>query len=648
MDEKYFKELKNMKKALPHIYYFPMIRGMTSTEIRMKMKIGSEAYFRENYERSIKEYTSVFNAVNIFGCQYLCITEKEFLTLTYALANALSFSSSKQDMDYALSLFTSLKKDNFPAAYYGKAKLLINKYERYQDGKMCCISGLSSIENNCVNKKYTWPGTLIIIEETKTENLKVLLNTLKKSTSQSKQIISGNSFINNLHFPSENSNYENIPLRAECRYDGCSLDRNIKTTCSSDGYYIIQCTNHCYIYYHSKCWRLIKKSKILINSKKEFLSETCLTPDCNGIINIIEIYNKKNELQKQVTMQNGNNFEEKYRKNKLERRMEKKELKKQRTKTLSSSFDDESDKNITSEDNSNSSGISEILLNNEPKKKIETNRMKEECNTNFKQNCKKNEISQNVLLNGKIEPFKDLAKENKTWNDGEVEWNQQIGNFNEKENCFIDENEILRKKIQQKEEEILKLIRKQNEAVKYCFELKKNFCLDKMGECIITAEKNMSLLQNRYLSQCSCDRGNINIVEEISRWQKYIDECNAISKKYIDEIDLYLERVAKDNLLIDLRKFDVPLSPSKPQSISDWQVMVECPICFEIILSPEEECTPCDHKFHKKCLEVWKKKNSSCPVCRTPIRSCQDRTYVQAWGHVDIGSSEIDEDFPPL
>lgn len=639
MDEKYFIELKNMKKDLPHIYYFPMIRGMTSTEVRMKMKIGSEAYFRENYDRSIKEYTSVFNAIKIFGYQYLCITEKEFLTLTYALACALSFSDSKQDMDYALSLFTNLKKDNFPAAYYGKAKLLINKYERYQDGKMCCISGLTSIENNCVNKKYTWPGTLIIIEETKTETLKALLNNLKKSTSQSKQIISGNSFINNLHFPSENSNYENIPLRAECRYDDCSLDRNIKTTCSSDGYYIIQCTNHCYIYYHSKCWRLIKKSKILINSKKEFLSEACLTPDCSGIINIIEIYNKKNELQKQVTMQNGNNFEGKYRKNKLERRLEKKELKKQRTKTLSSSFDDESDKNITSEDNlittnnSNSSGISEVLLNDKPKKKIETNRMKEECNTN----CKKNETS----WNGKIEPFKDLVKERKTWN-------QQMGNFNEKENCFIDEIEILRKKNQQKEEEILKLIRRQNEAAKYCFELKKNFCLDKMGERITTAEKNMSLLQNRYLSQCSYDRGNINIVEEISRWQKYIDECNAISKKYIDEIDLYLERVVKDNLLINLCKFDVPLSPSKPHSISNWQVMVECPICFEIILSPEEECTPCDHKFHKKCLEIWKEKNSSCPVCRTHI-SYQDHTYAQAWGHVDIGSSEIDdEDFPPL
>lgn len=40
-----------------------------------------------------------------------------------------------------------------------------------------------------------------------------------------------------------------------------------------------------------------------------------------------------------------------------------------------------------------------------------------------------------------------------------------------------------------------------------------------------------------------------------------------------------------------------------------------CPICYEPNLDFETEC--CKNKFHKHCLELWKKKSFTCPLCRT-------------------------------
>ena len=46
----------------------------------------------------------------------------------------------------------------------------------------------------------------------------------------------------------------------------------------------------------------------------------------------------------------------------------------------------------------------------------------------------------------------------------------------------------------------------------------------------------------------------------------------------------------------------------------------DCPICFDSINNDEEKyLTPCNHKFHKKCIEDWIKINNTCPICRADI-----------------------------
>lgn len=49
----------------------------------------------------------------------------------------------------------------------------------------------------------------------------------------------------------------------------------------------------------------------------------------------------------------------------------------------------------------------------------------------------------------------------------------------------------------------------------------------------------------------------------------------------------------------------------------------ECPICLEIFEESEDDsllCTlKCGHSYHKKCVNDWLTKDSSCPSCRAII-----------------------------
>jgi hypothetical protein len=44
-----------------------------------------------------------------------------------------------------------------------------------------------------------------------------------------------------------------------------------------------------------------------------------------------------------------------------------------------------------------------------------------------------------------------------------------------------------------------------------------------------------------------------------------------------------------------------------------------CTICLEDATPIDYSMTFCGHVFHKDCLETWKKKDPSCPVCRKAL-----------------------------
>ena len=42
----------------------------------------------------------------------------------------------------------------------------------------------------------------------------------------------------------------------------------------------------------------------------------------------------------------------------------------------------------------------------------------------------------------------------------------------------------------------------------------------------------------------------------------------------------------------------------------------QCLICLEDLSSKKTETFPCDHTFHRPCLEEWFKIERTCPLCR--------------------------------
>lgn len=46
----------------------------------------------------------------------------------------------------------------------------------------------------------------------------------------------------------------------------------------------------------------------------------------------------------------------------------------------------------------------------------------------------------------------------------------------------------------------------------------------------------------------------------------------------------------------------------------------DCAICLDgIVVGQLASCTPCDHVFHKRCIDFWLEKSRSCPLCRNDL-----------------------------
>ena len=50
-----------------------------------------------------------------------------------------------------------------------------------------------------------------------------------------------------------------------------------------------------------------------------------------------------------------------------------------------------------------------------------------------------------------------------------------------------------------------------------------------------------------------------------------------------------------------------------------------CPICLnEMEVGTEVRSLPCNHLYHKDCVDEWLRVNASCPTCRFKIQPIED------------------------
>jgi len=53
-----------------------------------------------------------------------------------------------------------------------------------------------------------------------------------------------------------------------------------------------------------------------------------------------------------------------------------------------------------------------------------------------------------------------------------------------------------------------------------------------------------------------------------------------------------------------------------------------CPVCFGNMTESTSRTLPCNHTFHSRCLERWKRTSNTCPMCRSPFDQPQYRVSI--------------------
>lgn len=93
--------------------------------------------------------------------------------------------------------------------------------------------------------------------------------------------------------------------------------------------------------------------------------------------------------------------------------------------------------------------------------------------------------------------------------------------------------------------------------------------------------------------------------EELNQYNKFI----VTYKSFISRYDSYNLKMIRNKLNNFRNEIDV----SRKQKIK-IEDLTACSICLN---ESPDSITQCKHQFHRACIDVWLKSNSTCPLCRS-------------------------------
>lgn len=202
----------------------------------------------------------------------LGLSTLDVVLLLFGRASALTEIGQPEELSEALKLLEKIKsyeERTFQSLVYyaiGRVFLRENRFavalEQFSDS-------LQMVKNQITPGKLTWPLTKEIVKETQQDYFKEILE----------------SAIESCRFPP-------VP-DAICRLEKClgSLKTEIYFTDPDfKGFIQICCCQSCTVEYHINCWKTLKTSAYSEKNEKDFLQDTCLTPDCVGQICSIKIF----------------------------------------------------------------------------------------------------------------------------------------------------------------------------------------------------------------------------------------------------------------------------------------------------------------------------------------------------------------------
>ena len=208
-------------------------------------------------------------------------SSEDVVVIKFIYARACTALDTYKDIILANDILNEIRdihvKVRFPAVFLGFAHMF-KKLHRFEEAVKYLVQGSDWFEKglSCVTQNY--PGhPSKPMKETDPEFLRAEFLSMRKE----------------LRHPPR--------PQAVCRYENClKLSRHIVpsekiyiTDPDWRPYYQILCRSNCTLEYHDYCWaekKLEFKDGVKIPSEKDFCGKVCLTPDCEGIIIKILIY----------------------------------------------------------------------------------------------------------------------------------------------------------------------------------------------------------------------------------------------------------------------------------------------------------------------------------------------------------------------
>ncbi|XP_072702580.1 E3 ubiquitin-protein ligase TTC3 isoform X3 [Ciconia boyciana] len=261
---------------------------MLPEAVKSLVRDGYTALMDQRCHSAEQAFSQLLSILNPSELKQVNLRIINYVVIIYGHATALLGIGQPEALTKAEDQFKKIieqyQEERFGClAYYGIGKVYLRQ-NRFSDALDQFMKSQTMVNHKIVPGVLTWPTTSQVIEETRTENLQLILKNC----------------IEECKFPPEPD--------AICRYQQCYGHSKIQiyfTDPDFKGFIRIACCQQCRVEFHISCWKKLKTTNYSDKNDKDFLQELCFTPDCTGFISKIVIFSSsglvKCEFEQKIT-----------------------------------------------------------------------------------------------------------------------------------------------------------------------------------------------------------------------------------------------------------------------------------------------------------------------------------------------------------
>ncbi|XP_015855334.1 E3 ubiquitin-protein ligase TTC3 isoform X8 [Peromyscus maniculatus bairdii] len=246
--------------------------------LRSLIQDGYTALLEQRCRSAAQAFTELLNGLDPQKIRQLNLAMINYVLVVYGLAVSLLGIGRPEELSEAENQFKRII-EHYPnegldcLAYCGIGKVYLKK-NRFLEALNHFEKAKTLVYR--LPGVLTWPTSNVIIEESKPEKVKMMLE----------------KFVEECKFPP-------VP-DAVCCYQKCRGYSKIQiylTDPDFKGFIRISCCQYCKVEFHMNCWKKLKTTTFNDKIDKDFLQGICLTPDCEGIISKIIIFSSGGQVK---------------------------------------------------------------------------------------------------------------------------------------------------------------------------------------------------------------------------------------------------------------------------------------------------------------------------------------------------------------